>query len=315
MCTQASVYIAIEIRIVMRHIIFSIVLLYTSINHCSAQSYRSSKVGINFYLGTSNLMGDLGGSDFIGNRGLWDYDIRANRIAGGFGATLYMGGSFSIGVNTLFTRLAGKDEYSKQDYQMQRNLSVRTDLIEADLLVEYRPFSRSKGFNRFYIYSGVGGMYYQPKAKLNDDWYKLRTLGTEGQYLDDGPGPYKEIDIVIPYGLGYKFRLGKSTSIILDLGFRKTFTDYIDDVSTVYADPVALVAENGNESAVLADRSSSLNSIGSPRGDSDKKDSYHVLSLKFEYILGGRSGDGCNYNRNPPKSRSTRINQRRMFTK
>lgn len=281
----------------------------------SAQTYKRTSVGINFYLGASNMMGDLGGSDFVGSRGIWDYDMRANRLAGGFGATFYTGGSFSIGINTLFTRLAGNDAYSKQDYQVERNLSVRTDLIEADLLLEYRPFSRSKGFNRFYIYSGVGGMYYQPKAKLNDDWYKLRDLGTEGQYLDDGDGPYKELELVIPYGLGYKFRLGKSTSLILDLGFRKTFTDYIDDVSTVYADPPTLAAANGLEAAILADRSTPLNLTGSPRGNADKKDSYHVLSLKFEYILGGKSGDGCNYNRNPPKTRSTKINQRGMFKK
>jgi hypothetical protein len=261
------------------------------------------------------MMGDLGGSNFVGSRGIWDYDFRANRLAGGFGATLYTGRSISIGVNTLFTRLAGNDAYSKQDTQVQRNLSVRTDLIEADLLIEYRPFSRSKGFNRFYIYGGIGGMYYQPKAKLNDDWYKLRSLGTEGQLLDDGNGPYKELEVVIPYGLGYKFRVGKSISLILDLGFRKTFTDYLDDVSTVYADPAALAAESGSEASALADRSTPLSVTGSPRGNPDKNDSYHVLSLKLEYILGGKSGDGCNYNRNPPKSRSTRINQRKMFTK
>ena len=299
----------------MRHILLFCLILLLGANNTSAQTYTRTSVGVNFYLGASNLMGDLGGSNFIGSRGVWDYDIRANHIAGGFGATFYTGRSFSIGINTLFTRLVGNDAYSKQDFHFQRNLSVRTDLIEADLLLEYRPFSRSKGFNRFYIYSGVGGMYYQPKAKLNDDWYKLRELGTEGQYLDNGEGPYKELEVVIPYGLGYKFRLGKSTSLILDLGFRKTFTDYIDDVSTVYADPAALAEAKGPEAAILADRSTPLNLIGGTRGNADKKDNYHVFSVKFEYILGGKSGDGCNYNRNPPKTRSTKINQRGMFKK
>ena len=281
----------------------------------NAQTYKNTNFSGNLYLGMSNMMGDLGGSNFIGSRGLMDYDFRSNRLAGGLGFTMHTGGSFSFGINFLATRLYGDDAFSEQDFQEERNLCVRTDLLEGDFLIEYRPFSRSSGFNRFYVYSGVGIMYYQPKAELNDDWYKLRTLGTEGQYLDNGPGPYKELQVVVPYGLGYKFRLAKSTSIILDLGFRKTFTDYLDDVSTVYADPAELAAATQAEAALLADRSINGQAVGLERGNSDKDDSFHVLSLKFEYIFGGKSGDGCYYNRNPPKTRSTRINQRKMFTR
>jgi len=289
--------------------------LWTLAINATAQTYKNTTFSGNLYLGMSNMMGDLGGSDFIGSRGLMDYDFRSNRLAGGLGLTMHTGGSFSIGLNFLATRLYGDDAYSKQDFQVQRNLCVRTDILEGDLLIEYRPFSRSAGFNRFYIYSGVGLMYYQPKAEYDDDWYKLRTLGTEGQYLDNGPGPYRELQIVVPYGLGYKFRLAKSTSLILDLGFRKTFTDYLDDVSTVYVNPLDLDQSTSAEASILADRSTAGMDIGSMRGNSDKDDSFHVLSLKFEYIFGGKSGDGCYYNRNPPKTRSTRINQRKMFTR
>ncbi len=282
-----------------------------------AQTYKNATWSGNVYLGASNMMGDLGGSNFIGSRGIFDYDFRSNRLAGGLGLNLHTGGSFSVGLNFLATRLYGDDAFSKQDFHVQRNLCVRTDVLEADLLLEYRPFSRSSGFNRFYIYSGVGGMYYQPKAEYNDDWYKLRELGTEGQYLASGDGPYKELQVVVPYGLGYKFRLAKSISLVVDLGFRKTFTDYLDDVSTVYADPTELqLSSNTPPPAVdLADRSIDGMATGSIRGNPDKDDSFHVLSLKLEYIFGGKSGDGCYYNRNPPKTRSTKINQRRMFRK
>lgn len=299
------------------HIRISAFILLVASMTSSAQTYKSYNWSGNVYIGPSNMMGDLGGSNFIGSRGIFDYDLKANRLAGGLGINLHSGGSFSFGLNFLVTRLYGDDALSDQDFQVQRNLCVRTDLLEADLLVEYRPFSRSSGFNRFYIYSGVGGIYYQPKAEFNDDWYKLRELGTEGQFLPNGAGPYSELDVVIPYGLGYKFRLGKSTSLVLDLGFRKTFTDYLDDVSTVYADPVEMqLSSNTPPPAVdLADRSAAGMPVGSMRGNPDKTDSYHILSLKFEYIFGGKSGDGCYYNRNPPKTRSTRINQRKMFKK
>ena len=283
----------------------------------AAQTYKNTSWSGNIYLGASNMMGDLGGSNFIGSRGIFDYDFRSNRLAGGFGLNLHTGGSFSLGLNILATRLNGDDAFSTLAFQTQRNLSVRTDLVEADLLMEYHPFSRSKGFNRFYIYSGIGGMYYQPKAELDNEWYKLRELGTEGQYLTDGVGPYSELDIVIPYGLGYKFGLTRSTSLVLDLGIRKTFTDYLDDVSTVYVDPTELQQSNSKPSLVaeLADRSARGMATGSMRGNPNKKDSYHILAIKFEYIFRGKSGNGCYYNRNPPKTRSTRINQRKMFTR
>lgn len=296
--------------------ILVVVFIFSS-SLSSAQTFKSSNWSGNMYLGASNMMGDLGGSNFIGSRGIFDYDFRSNRLAGGVGINLHTSGSFSFGLNVLATRLYANDAFSKQAFQVERNLSVRTDLVEADLLLEYRPFSRSKGFNRFYVYSGLGGMYYQPKAELNDEWYKLRELGTEGQYLHYGNGPYSELAIVIPYGLGYKFRLAKSTSLILDLGFRKTFTDYLDDVSTVYPDPIELQLSSNTPpiASDLSDRSINGYLAGFERGNPDKTDSYHILSLKFEYIFGGKSGDGCYYNRNPPKTRSTRINQRKMFTR
>ncbi len=279
-----------------------------------AQTYKSASWSTNIYVGGSNMLGDLGGSRFIGNRGIFDYNIRANRLALGTGITMNSG-AFSVGLNALGTRLVSNDGYSRQNFQVARNLSVRTNLFEVSVLGEIRPFSRSAGFNRFYIYTGVGGIYYKPMSKLKDEWYDLRKAGTEGQFLDNGPGPYSELDIVIPCGLGYKFRLAKSTSLLLDVGFRKTFTDYLDDVSTVYADPALLnIAQPNIPVSQLADKSLISNDIGSPRGNPLCNDSYVIIGLKFEYILGGKSGDGCYYNRNPPKTRSTRINQRKMFT-
>ncbi len=260
------------------------------------------------------MRGDLGGSDFIGSEGIFNYDLRASRLATGTGIGMIRG-PFSLGINVLGTRLVGDDAYTIKEFEQNRNLRVRTDLIEANLIADWRPFSRSVGFNRFYIYGGIGGIYYQPKAKYNDEWIKLRTLGTEGQYLENGTGPYSELDLVVPFGLGYKFKLGKSISLVVDLGARKTFTDYLDDVSTFYVDPTLLAEANGDLSPILADRSITANAIGSQRGDPDKNDHYLILGFKLEYILGGKAGDGCYYNRNPPKTRSTRINQRRMFTR
>lgn len=296
----------------LKYIAFSIIC-FTAITG-NAQTYKSSNWTTHLMLGFSNLRGDLGGSNFIGSEGIFNYDLRASRLAVGTGIGMIRG-PFSVGINIIGTRLLGDDAYTTKEFEKRRNLSVKTDLIEASLIGEWRPFSRNIGFNRFYIYGGIGGIYYQPKGLYNNEWIKLRTLGTEGQYLEDGDGPYSELDLVIPFGLGYKFKIGKSTSLVVEFGARKTFTDYLDDVSTVYADPVLLAEASGDLSPLMADKSATPQVTGSKRGDPEKNDHYLILGFKLEYILGGKAGDGCYYNRNPPKTRSTRINQRRMFTR
>jgi hypothetical protein len=42
------------------------------------------------------------------------------------------------------------------------------------------------------------------------------------------------VQFAIPFGVGFKYALDKKSSIGLEYGLRKTFTDYIDDVSTTY---------------------------------------------------------------------------------
>lgn len=260
------------------------------------------------------MQGDLGGTDFIGNDGLFDIDLRATRPAIGVGYNFNVG-SIALGTNLLYTHLYGDDDFTIQEFQNERNLSVRTNLLEWNVMVEWRPFSRSYDLSRFYLTGGVAGIYYNPKAEYKDEWVELRPLGTEGQYFLEDANPYSEFDWVIPFGAGYKFRLTRSTSLVLELTARKTFTDYLDDVSTVYADPVLLEQNNGELARILADRSINGQEIGYERGNPDKNDTYVLLGFKLEQMLGGNSGDGCYYNRKPRKRRSTRINQRGMFKK
>jgi hypothetical protein len=280
----------------------------------NGQTYKSISSSVNVYLGVSNMLGDLGGTDFIGNDGIFDVDLRATRPAIGVGYNFNVG-SIALGTNLLYTHLYGDDAFTIQEFQRERNLSVRTNLLEWNLMMEWRPFSRSYDLSRFYLTAGVAGIYYNPKAAYNDEWVELRPLGTEGQYFLDGSAPYSEIDWVIPFGAGYKFRLSRSTSLVLELTARKTFTDYLDDVSTVYADPVLLEQNNGELARILADRSANGREIGSERGNPESDDMYVLLGFKLEQILGGGSGDGCYYNKKPRKRRSTRINQRGMFKK
>jgi hypothetical protein len=277
------------------------------------QTFHKNSWSYNFFLGGSNLLGDLGGGSAEGSSGPKDFDLKAVRPAIGIGTSYNMRG-LSLGTNLLYTRLVGNDAFSQSDSRSERNLSVRTDLVELNVIGEIRPFGSTPVLKRLYFTAGVGGIFYQPKAELNDEWIKLRPLGTEGQLIDGGKA-YSKFDIVIPYGVGYKFPLGESMTLNLDLGIRKTFTDYLDDVSTVYVDNATLLEIGGETAAQLADRSTLSFAEGAQRGGAENDDSYFIVGLKFEKTIGGRQ-TSCFYD-DVPNSRKRRIrkHQKGMFRK
>jgi hypothetical protein len=90
--------------------------------------------------------------------------------------------------------------------------------------------------------------------------------------------------------MGIKYSPFKAISIGLEWGLRKTFTDYLDDVSTVYADPVILSAENTPIAAILADRTNlapgeSINNTGLQRGNSKTKDWYSFAGVFVQFRI------------------------------
>lgn len=64
---------------------------------------------------------------------------------------------------------------------------------------------------------------------------KLRPLQTEGK-------AYSPIGVAIPFGLGFRYKLAKNWDLAFEVGWRYTFTDYLDDVSSTYGDPMKMSA-------------------------------------------------------------------------
>lgn len=289
--------------IILSVLLFSGFQLFAQISPRNTWSYH-------LYLAGSNMLGDLGGgnqsSDFI------DVDLQASRLAVG-GGLQYNIRNVSIGSTIFFTQLTGSDAYTNVPGRSDRNLSVRTDLVEANAMVEVMPFPGRAVINRFYLTGGIGAAWFQPKAKYNGDWYKLRELGTEGQNYIDGMNPYKKIAFVLPAGIGYKFPIGRYTSLNLDMTVRKTFTDYLDDVSTVYANPASIAAAGGEVAAALADRSVNGNAVGSQRGNANINDSYFLVGLKFQRTLGIKNLSSCTNFDNPKRKVRSRRKRRRVF--
>lgn len=122
-------------------------------------------------------------------------------------------------------------------------------------------------------------MYHNPKAELNGSWHKLHPLNTEDQ---DPKNRYNRIQITIPFGGGVKFQLTPNLMASWELGWRKTFTDYLDDVSTSYPEtPTNL--QFSDRSWEVSEGGAYIAQPGDMRGNPDFKDWYIQTGLTIAY--------------------------------
>lgn len=248
---------------------------------------------LNLGIGMTQLLGDLGGSAQIGTHKVRDLDYQSTRYALVAGIEhLNASGRWGFSGNFSYLRLNGDDQFSKENSRRERNLSVQTNLYSFDFRAIYHPFHH----NNFRIYSGISVFYFDPTAKYNGQLYHLRTLGTEGQFLNGNTKTYSNVSVGIPLGLQLKilsFNKGQS-ELWLDLGGVKSFTDYIDDVSGRYADNAAIRNQNGDVAAALADRNIGFkgnSSTGAIRGDNRHNDNFSSLVITYKTTLHFKARD------------------------
>jgi len=278
-----------------------------------SQNWRYYRNEIYLGLGASNFLGELGGADDIGSNFIKDLELSMTRPTVALGYRFYTSANTALKTSFYYGRLNGDDALTQEIARHNRNLHFKSPVVELSTQFEFFLIRQKmsalyqlrgvKGnrTNNFSLYGflGVAGFYFNPKAQYNVDgaWYALQPLGTEGQGLN-GEAKYKRISYAIPSGIGLMYGINKYLSIGLEYGIRKTFTDYIDDVSTVYYDNNAIRAANGDAAAYLADPSlwpvsenGKLNGATNPgfqRGDPTDKDTYMfaILSLNYKFLKG-----------------------------
>jgi len=268
-----------------------------------------------FGLGASNFLGELGGADRIGTNFIRDLELGMTRLAMSYGIRYKLTEVVALKSTFTYARVKGDDKLTKEFSRSNRNLSFRSPIVELAFQIEpsiirervghkYRlkGVKGKKGFAvNTYPFIGIAVFYFNPKAKYEGKLYSLQPLSTEGQGFFLTRKKYSRIQIAIPYGIGFKYGYKRNWSFGFELGIRKTFTDYIDDVSTTYISPKYFAIELDSEQAAiataLADRSDgsepSKTFAGQQRGDPKDKDSYAFamfsLNLKFDLRKGKES--------------------------
>ena len=290
MRNETTKRLGINNAVMVRYIFLSIAIGFGSL--AFGQFVKGNSWSYSFYLGASNILGDLGGNAENSYSDFRDIDYQALRPAIGVGIQHHKR-NVTYSSEILFTQLVGNDAHTNNNSRNARNLSVRTDLIEANIKSEVMPFKKGSRFAGLYFNAGLGGIYFQPKAKYDGTWYKLRPLGTEGQNYISGLNPYKKFSLVIPFGTGYKININRFTTMKVDLSLRKSFTDYLDDVSTNYANSSQIAEAGGSVAGLLSNRSRVTAVEGSQRGNPQSKDNYYFIGLKLERTIGAKKYDDC----------------------
>jgi hypothetical protein len=288
-----------------RYIILAVLFILVFQDFCDAQTtfWRRRRKEVYFGAGATNFLGDLGGANQIGTNGLRDFDFPAIRPSFIVGYRYRTTKETAIDGHLVYARLAGNDQYTKEPFRSNRNCNFRSPVVELSAQFEYtivreRPghiynLKGIKGLRNLqissYLFIGIGGIYFNPKGEYKNIWYSLRPMCTEGEGIVATRRRYSQVQLVIPVGIGFKYALSTDWSVGIEYGMRKTFTDYIDDVSKTYFDPDYLGQQKGPLAAHFSNPTTgaipTATLAGEQRGDPTDKDAYMFAFISFYYKL------------------------------
>ncbi|NND77233.1 MAG: hypothetical protein HKN39_03545 [Flavobacteriales bacterium] len=247
------------------------------------------EIGLNF--GTSYYIGDLNPfQHFEHNNFMFGFSYKWNPTR-----------RHALKLYGLRTSLEAYDSDNKNPDLVNRNLHFRTKILEigAGLEINFYEYAIGKKQDNItpYLWSGLTYFSFNPEAEIEGAWFELNSLNTEGQGSVLMGEPYKLNQLAVPIGLGFKVNMGGRFAFNMEYGVRKLFTDYLDDVSTVYANEDLLREDNGLLAVLLADRSlievrPNGTNEGLERGDPNNKDWYFITQASIAIKL-GPPDNGC----------------------
>lgn len=257
-------------------------------------SFSQQRVHLTLFGGFSNYQGDLQQRAFTFNQ---------SNGALGLGVRYDITSHISVRSNFNYGKISGNDKDNKPILQA-RNLSFETKIAELNLLGEYTFFDLDQHRFSPYVFGGIAVFRFNPYAyDSSGNKVFLKPLSTEGQGLTAYPGrnPYRLTQFAVPFGAGVKLRITENAVLGYEFGLRKTFTDYLDDLSTTYVDAAALTLERGPKAVEMSYRGGELKNgdptypaDGTVRGGPKYKDWYYFTGITL--AIGINTGNSSLFN-------------------
>ncbi len=306
--------------------ILSLAALMSSATALFAQGQWDVGVSV----GMANYMGDIGDGVTSRRDFIWDMQEFRSRPAFGMYARRKLDRDGLWHVRADFSRIhiSGSDKDTKYAPRRARNLHFRNQMtegsirLERDLLQKPLVWARQRrAMLTVRGFIGFAKLAHNPEARVdvNNLMYSdlvERGITSEGQWhslpeLQTGGTDYSdELNInTIPFGLsavvtGQRKGGAADFYVGIELGFRMTDTDYLDDISGFYADPslmsplgAALSSQANlvdlNEAGPGAGSMTAHSYIGEEipviRGNQANNDAYGTLVITYGKVLNGRS--------------------------
>jgi hypothetical protein len=236
----------------------------------------------------------LGGGYYIGDLNPYKHFYQT-KFAGGliYRNQIKSSDRLSFRMHLFYGKVGANDVDSKFEHHVNRNLNFTSTILEIGpaLEIHFLPYEigSSKRPGTPYLFFGLNYFKMNPMGLYNNEPIELQPLGTEGQGTSQNTNqPYKLNQLSIPMGIGLKFNLTNRIALGFEYGARKTFTDYLDDVSGSYVNTNILEEEAGILAAFMSDRSlvtegAYATNNGLLRGNPNNKDWYHFFGITINY--------------------------------
>lgn len=242
--------------------------------------------------------GFIGGSYYIGDI---NPAVPFRQTGLGYGVLFRyaLNARWAVRLNVYEGNLTGDDNVSK--FIEDRDLKFNSDITEIAGVGEFNflPYFTGSKKNYFtpYIFGGVGVVFYSPK--VGD--VSLRDKYTEGQedaqYLvpdNSADRIYSTATFCIPFGVGVKYSFSKRIAATLEWGMRKTFSDYMDDVSyTYYQFANEVSPEDDIYNDLLYSDPNMNHDPNMQRGNSNNNDWYSFAGLTLTYNINLTNRNKC----------------------
>ncbi|AYN01140.1 DUF6089 family protein [Chryseobacterium aahli] len=273
-------------------------------------SIKAQRNELGIRLGMSNLVGDIGKTNYILQQPL-DFDRVSDWGVPFYGGLLYrfnFNPHQTVRVDLGYNQVQFSDKAAKEEYRRNRNSFGKNNVYEASVVFEYNFFpvnNEQLSMLSPYIFAGVGGLMYDaPKATLNHD-YRRNADGV-------AQAPVDELDFVttteytmgrktvahIPFGVGLKYKFNHGWAIFAEATFRYTLTDQLDHskilskdlISNYNADIInpstgGSLLQTGDYFAVSKEREAAFLNKRTV-GDPESKDWMNTFSLGLTYSFG-----------------------------
>ncbi|MCD5969252.1 type IX secretion system protein PorG [Riemerella anatipestifer] len=218
----------------MKKIIFGLLCTFTTSTLSFAQKHE-----IGIYAGVSNLVGDIGKTNYL----LSDFSTFSDI----YGPPVNLGGFYKMNFNPYqglrfnlsYSNVKFQDHLAKEEYRRIRNNSGNNTVLSLESVFEYQflPVNNEQKSPMLspYIFGGIGAMLYS-SVNTTLDFSDYQLVDATGTFMPPAIEDYPEgqravankLTMSIPFGIGLKYKFNYNWALFGEVTFRPTFTDNID---------------------------------------------------------------------------------------